>query len=62
MQRRDADELRTALAHDIEWTLPEGVPWGGTRHGPDGIDSLIDIFKLTWRGLRRTPTTSRRTP
>lgn len=45
MQRRDADELRTALAHDIEWTVPGALPWGGTRHGPDGIDSLLEIFQ-----------------
>jgi ketosteroid isomerase-like protein len=44
MSRRDADELAELVAHDIEWTLPEALPWGGTHHGPDGIHALVDIF------------------
>ena len=43
--RRDVPELRSALAHDIEWQLPETVPWGGTHHGPEGIDALSEIFR-----------------
>ena len=43
MDRRDADELAEALAHDVEWTLPESLPWGGTRHGPDGIHAMVEL-------------------
>lgn len=41
---RDPERLAEAVAHDIEWTLPEGLPWGGTHHGPDGIRALVEIF------------------
>jgi uncharacterized protein len=43
MARRDAEELAEALAHDIEWTLPENLPWGGTHHGPDGIHAMVEL-------------------
>ncbi len=44
MSGRDADRLAESVAHDIEWTLPEALPWGGTHHGPDGIQALVEIF------------------
>lgn len=45
INRGDIDELASDVAHDIEWTLPERVPWGGTRHGPDGIRAFAEIFR-----------------
>jgi ketosteroid isomerase-like protein len=45
MLRWDFDDLMLGVAHDIEWDLPEAVPWGGIRHGRDGIASLADIFQ-----------------
>jgi uncharacterized protein len=44
INRRDVEELASDVAHDIEWNLPEWVPWGGTRHGPDGIRAFADTF------------------
>ena len=44
MARRDAEALTSVVAHDIEWTMPETLPWGGTRHGPDGIEAMVEIF------------------
>lgn len=41
----DIDELLRDVAHDIEWSTPEGVPWGGTRHGHDGIRAFAAIFR-----------------
>jgi ketosteroid isomerase-like protein len=41
----DVDELLRDLAHDIEWSLPESVPWGGTRHGHDGVRAFATIFQ-----------------
>ena len=35
--RWDVDELVGDVAHDIEWSLPDTLPWGGTRHGHDGV-------------------------
>ena len=45
INRADVDELAADVAHDIEWNLPERVPWGGTRHGPDGIRAFADLFR-----------------
>jgi uncharacterized protein len=44
-QGPDVDDLRSRLAHDIVVMLPESVPWGGTRHGLDGIESLCERFQ-----------------
>jgi uncharacterized protein len=44
-QGPNLDELRSRLTHDIEVTLPESLPWGGTRHGLDGIESLCERFQ-----------------
>lgn len=45
VNRGDVDELASDVTHDIEWTLPDYVPWGGTRHGPDGIRAFADVFR-----------------
>jgi ketosteroid isomerase-like protein len=45
MTRWDLDELIADVAHDIEWTLPEPLPWGGTRHGHDGIEAFASVFR-----------------
>lgn len=44
VQRSDGEELPEHVAHDIEWSLPEAVPWCGTRHGPAGIQAFLEIF------------------
>jgi uncharacterized protein len=44
IQARDPVELRRRLAHDFELSLPEGLPWGGTRHGPEGVESVAEVF------------------
>jgi len=41
--RWDVDELVTDLAHDIEWTMPDTLPWGGTRHGHDGVRAVVSV-------------------
>jgi ketosteroid isomerase-like protein len=45
INRGDVEELAADVAHDIEWSLPERVPWGGIRHGPDGIRAFADTFR-----------------
>src|SRR4051812_5161553 len=39
----DVDELVSDLAHDVEWTMPETLPWGGTRHGHDGVRAFASV-------------------
>ena len=45
LSRWDVDEFLRDLTHDIEWRLPDTVPWGGTRHGHDGMRSFASIFQ-----------------
>ncbi len=45
LSRWDVDELVKDLAHDIELNLPESLPWGGTRHGHDGVRAFATIFQ-----------------
>ena len=44
LQRADGEALASSLSHDIEWILPDAVPWGGTHHGPLGVMAVIEIF------------------
>lgn len=55
LQRRDSAELRDHLAHDIEWTLPETVPWGGTHHGHQGVEAVGEIFEHHVDGIWADP-------
>ena len=45
LSRGSVDELLNAVAHDIEWNMPETVPWGGSHHGLDGMRALVEIFE-----------------
>ena len=41
--RWDVDELVSDLAHDIELSQPDTLPWGGTRHGHEGVRAFASI-------------------
>ena len=43
--RWDVDEFANDVTHDFEFILPETVPWGGTRHGRDGVSAYATIFR-----------------
>ena len=45
LSRWDVDDLVTRLAHDIEWSLPETLPWGGTFHGHEGARAMLAMFR-----------------
>jgi uncharacterized protein len=55
MSRWDVEELMRDLSHDIEWNLPDALPWGGTHHGPDGIQAVAEIFEEHVDGLWADP-------
>jgi hypothetical protein len=55
IQRHDTERLSEALAHDIEWTLPETVPWGGTHHGHLGVTAVVEIYEDHVDGLWAEP-------
>lgn len=43
--RWDVDELSHHVTHDFELNMPESVPFGGTRHGYDGVESFATVFR-----------------
>jgi ketosteroid isomerase-like protein len=45
LTRWDMEDLVADVSHDIELTLPDPLPWGGTHHGPDGVRSFAQIFR-----------------
>jgi uncharacterized protein len=45
LSRWDVDEFVNDVTHDFELVLPETVPWGGTRHGRDGLAAYATIFR-----------------
>jgi uncharacterized protein len=42
--RRDLDALLERLAHNVAWHSPETLPWGGTRHGHDGVATYFELL------------------
>ena len=42
--RWDVDALAHSVAHDFELNLPDTVPFGGTRHGNDGLEAFATVF------------------
>lgn len=45
LSRWDVDEFANDVTRDFEFILPETVPWGGTRHGRDGVSAYATIFQ-----------------
>jgi uncharacterized protein len=45
MSRGNMEELLSSVAHNIEWVVPETLPWGGARHGADGIRAVVEILQ-----------------
>jgi uncharacterized protein len=43
--RWDIDELSRDVAHDFELNLPESLPYGGTRHGYDGVQAFATVHQ-----------------
>jgi ketosteroid isomerase-like protein len=55
LSRWDVDEFANDVTHDFELILPETVPWGGTRHGRDGVEAYATIFRDHVEGLWADP-------
>ena len=43
--RWDVDELCRNVTHDFEMNLPETLPFGGTRHGYDGVRAFAVVYQ-----------------
>jgi uncharacterized protein len=44
IQRHDWEDLSRSLTHDVEFVTPESLPWGGTHHGPFGVETFAQAF------------------
>jgi ketosteroid isomerase-like protein len=42
--RGDVEALLGVLSHNIAWHAPEVLPWGGTRHGHDGVRTFFELL------------------
>src|SRR6266487_624947 len=42
--RGDVEALLGLLSHNVAWHAPEVLPWGGTRHGLDGVRTYFDLL------------------
>ena len=42
--RRDVDALLELLGHNVAWHAPDVLPWGGTRHGHDGVATYFELL------------------
>jgi uncharacterized protein len=43
--RWDVPELSRDVTHDFELNEPEVLPYGGTRHGYDGVEAFATVFQ-----------------
>jgi ketosteroid isomerase-like protein len=43
--RDDFDDLVADVAHDMRFRAPENLPWGGSRHGHDGIRTMLEELR-----------------
>ena len=44
VQRQDTQQLEFLVAHDMEFEMPDGIPWGGVHHGQDGMATVAEIY------------------
>lgn len=55
IQRHDWDELSRSVTHDAEFETPESLPWGGTHHGPLGVETFAKLFAEHVEGIWADP-------
>jgi ketosteroid isomerase-like protein len=55
LDRGDQEALLTALAHDVQWHIPDVLPWGGTLHGHDGVSTCLETLDEHVEGTWATP-------
>lgn len=55
IQRHDWEELGRSVTHDAEFVTPESLPWGGTHHGPLGVETFAKRFAEHVDGIWADP-------
>ena len=54
--RGDVDTVLAGFADDIEWNEPEGSPYAGQHHGPQGVvENVFGRLPEDWDGFDVTP-------
>jgi ketosteroid isomerase-like protein len=46
--RGDIDGILGKLAPDVEWRIPESLPYGGTYRAPDGVAAFYAALGRHW--------------
>jgi uncharacterized protein len=55
IQRQDTENLARLVAHDMEFEMPQGLPWGGVHHGQDGMAAVTEIYRQHVEGAWAEP-------
>jgi ketosteroid isomerase-like protein len=55
LDRGDPEEFVQGLAHDVQVRIPDVLPWGGTRHGHDGVRAFLEQLGEHVEGSWATP-------
>ena len=55
LSRWDVDDFVGDVTHDFEMVLPDALPWGGKRHGHDGMRTYATIFQEYVEGAWADP-------
>ena len=45
VHRQQREQLARLVAHDMEFEMPQGLPWGGVHHGQDGMAAVAEIHR-----------------
>jgi ketosteroid isomerase-like protein len=53
--RQDLDAATADMDEQAEIVLPESLPWGGTRRGPDGFKEMVGQFMGQLEDFRPNP-------
>ena len=55
LSRWDVEGFVSDVSHDFELITPDTVPWGGPRHGHDGMRTWLESVEQTWRSMEGAP-------
>jgi ketosteroid isomerase-like protein len=53
--RQDIAAVMAALDEGIEWTTPDSTPFGGVRHGHDGVGQFFGELASRWQEMTIEP-------
>jgi uncharacterized protein len=54
-KRQDIPTVMAAFDGEIEWTVPDNIPFGGTYHGHEGVGQFFGQLPEYWQELNVDP-------